>query len=978
MRFGILGAVQVWDDQGTPVSVGGPRVRALLALLALHAGGVVSSESLIDGLYGDEPPVGAGNALQSQVSRLRRALQGIAEVESSAAGYRLAVDPQDVDAHRFQRLADEASGREAAEKAALLDEALGLWRGPALADVPEARGRAVRFEEARITALEDRAAARLELGGHRELVAPLRELAEAHPLRERPRALLMRALYGSGRQGEALELYERTRRILADELGADPSAELSDVHLAILRGEPEPAAGPEPGPEPVRSRVPAQFTSFVGRDDDLARVGSLLRDARLVTLTGPGGAGKTRLAIEAGARAGGTFVDFAAVSSGEGQTALARTVMGALGLREAGVLPSGERLGPVERLETALGDRPALLIFDNCEHVIGSAAPLARRLLASCPGLRVLATSREALGITGEALWPVRQLAVPDARATLTEAAAAPAVRLFADRASAASPGFRLTAADLEDVIGICEALDGQPLAIELAAARLRALTVKEVADRLGDRFRLLSRGDRTQSPRHRTLRAVVEWSWDLLGPEEQRLARRLSVFTGGFTARAAREVCGGDEDLLLDLADRSLVQRTPSGRYRMLQTIYAYCAEQLEEAGEERELRRAHAEYFLTFAREADPHLRSAEQVAWLERLDADQENLHAALRWALDADTGLALRLVGVLASYWWLRGIRSEGSEAGLRLLRTLGDALPPELDEEYVVSVALVSLGSQEVPELPSLVARGDDLLNRIDRPLRQPYLLAMWALAAGPPKDSDDVDRILSERDSQFTGHPWNRALVEMGAGYLHLFRGRPELTEPYLNRALAGFRAVGERWGMTQTLDALSTAAEQVGDAPRALALLEEALVLVRELGSLADTAEILQRRGDVLTTLGRLDEARASHLSARDLARRVGAQGTLVAVHCGLGDLSRLEGDLDTATALYERALAECPPRWYASEIRARGLLGLAHVALARDDRPTALAHASHAVRAVRDHPLGRLLYQQAKTLLADLADPV
>ncbi|MEO3785740.1 TIGR04141 family sporadically distributed protein [Actinocorallia sp. B10E7] len=367
MRFGILGTVQVWDDQGTPVSVGGPRVRALLALLLLNAGKVVSPELLIDGLYGDEPPAGAGNALQSQVSRLRRVLKGIAEVESSAGGYRLAVDPQAVDAHRFRRLVADASGLGAAEKAALLEEALRLWRGPALADVPEARDQAVRFEEARATAVEDRAAARLELGEHRELVAPLRELAEAHPLRERPRALLMRALYGSGRQDEALELYERTRRMLADELGTDPSAELSDVHLAILRGEPEPASGPEP----VKARVPAQFTSFVGRADDLARIGSLLDDARLVTLIEPGGAGKTRLAIEAGARSGGTFADFAAVSAGEGQNTLARVVMGALGLREAGVLPSGERLGPVERLETALGDRPTLLIFDNCEHVIG-------------------------------------------------------------------------------------------------------------------------------------------------------------------------------------------------------------------------------------------------------------------------------------------------------------------------------------------------------------------------------------------------------------------------------------------------------------------------------------------------------------------------------------------------------------------------------------------------------------------------------
>jgi predicted ATPase/DNA-binding SARP family transcriptional activator len=553
MRFGILGAVEVWDEAGSPISVGGPRVRALLALLLLNAGKVVPAEFLIDGLYGDEPPAGAANALQSQVSRLRRGLRGLAEVELLPAGYRLAVPLDQVDAQRFLRLVAAAAGEAPAGKAARLDEALGLWRGPALADVPEAQGQAqaVWLEEARVTALEDRAEAGLALGGHRDLVAPLRELVGAHPLRERPRALLMRALYGSGRQSEALELFERTRQMLADELGTDPSAELAAVHLSILRAEREPTA---PAAGPVRAgpdtRLPAQLTSFVGRDDELGRISSLLNDARLVTLLGPGGAGKTRLSIEVGRQVGGeaVFTDLATVAAGAGQAALARSAMTALGLREVGVLPSGEQMEPVERLQAAMGDRAMLLILDNCEHVVADAAPFAQRLLASCPGLRILATSREALGITGETLWPVRHLPVPSPRDPLARAVTAPAVRLFADRASAAQPGFAVTADNLEDVIRICEALDGQPLAIELAAARLRALTVMEVAERLGDRFRLLSRGDRTKSPRHRTLRAVVEWSWGLLSPEEQELARRLTVFTGGFTPEAVLEVCDGDE----------------------------------------------------------------------------------------------------------------------------------------------------------------------------------------------------------------------------------------------------------------------------------------------------------------------------------------------------------------------------------------------------------------------------------------------
>ncbi|MER5646556.1 BTAD domain-containing putative transcriptional regulator [Streptosporangium sp. NPDC002524] len=698
MRFDILGPTRIRLDGGRVVVVGGQGMRALLVMLLLDAGRVVITERLIGGLYGDDPPASAANALQSQVSRLRRAL-GVQEmVEFHPAGYRLAADPGTVDAHRFERLAAEgrravASG-EHGRAVELLGEALSLWRGPALADVAEApfaQAPSARLERLRLDCVEDRVQAELELGRHRELVAELQELTAAHPFRERLYGQLMRALYGSGRQAEALEVYEGARRILGEEFGVDPSAELAAVHLAVLRADPAltgaltgastGVAADGAGPGPVRSGLWAPLTSFVGRESEMSRLRALLGEARLVTLVGPGGAGKTRLAGEVAARERGDvcFVELAPVL-GEGEAAQA--VLGALGARDAGLLPARGRPvpAPLDRLVAVLADRPVLLVLDNCEHLVAEVAELADRLLAVCPGLRVLVTSREALGITGEVLHPVAPLPVPRTGTAAGEALTYPAVRLFADRAAAVRPGFRVDDANVEQVLGICHALDGLPLALELAAARLRSLPVAEVASRLDDRFRLLSRGSRTALPRHQTLRAVVAWSWDLLDDDERSLAGRLTVFVGGATLEAAGRVCGLREDeavdLLSSLAEKSLVERVGE-RYRMLETIRAYCAERLAETGETEARREAHAAYYADLAATADSHLRDAGQLEWLRRLDEERDDLHAALRWAVDTGRiARGLRLLAGLAMYWWLRGRRSEGAALAADLLAAIG--------------------------------------------------------------------------------------------------------------------------------------------------------------------------------------------------------------------------------------------------------------------------------------------------------------
>ncbi|WP_121154013.1 AfsR/SARP family transcriptional regulator [Micromonospora pisi] len=974
MRFGILGPTRVLLPDGRHLPVGGARLRALLALLLVDAGRVVPVPRLIDGLYGDEPPRGAANALQSQVSRLRQALPGDDGtpplVEFHQTGYRLAVDPDQVDAHRFTRLA--AAGHRALaaghrqDAAALLHEALDLWQGQPLvdlADTPTGRALAARLEEARLAALEDRIEAELGLPTAAPPVGELRELVATHPLRERLRGQLIRALHTAGRTAEALAAYEDTRRTLADELGTDPSAELAALHLAILRaGElPHPHPTDEPVPArtahdttapagPPRNRPPGQLTSFVGREEELRRVGKLLGEARLVTLHGPGGAGKTRLAIEASSRQelDVCFVELAPVLPGAN---VAQAVLSALGVREAGLrTPADHHQDAADRLVAALTDRRLLLVLDNCEHVVTESATLAGRLLGTSPGLRILTTSREPLRLTGEVLCPISGLALPPQRSGPDAAGDYPAVRLFLDRATDVSPDFRLDAGNVDAVLRICRTLDGLPLAIELAAARLRALPVAEIDARLDDRFRLLSRGSRTALPRHQTLRAAVEWSWDLLDPAERLLAQRLTVFTGGATLASAEGVCGlpGHDlvEVLTSLVEKSLVE-VGDGRYRMLDTIRAYGAQRLVEAGEEKSLRQAHAEYFLDLARTADPYLRRTEQVEWLRQLDAERDNLHTALRRSIHAtDPTTALRLVSALSFYWWLRGLRGEGAALAGELLGRLGPQPPPDLAEEYVLCRLNAALdGSRDAgPRVGPGSAQW--LLRDLGRPPRQPFLLFLSAMASGPPEDgTTEIVLAMNEADAgMLGGDGWARALASIGLGVTLLFEGEPTAAEVELTRALHGFRELGDRWGTVLALASMVELADGRGDHSTALASMAEALRLAEELDSTVDLSDLLRIRGDVRVHAGDLTGAYADYGRAAELARQAGAPEMRAAARLGLAEVARLRGDLIQARELCDAALAECPQGWFgAAGTRLDVLVALGRIAEASDDVPAA-----------------------------------
>jgi predicted ATPase/DNA-binding SARP family transcriptional activator len=934
LRIGVLGPLQVRDGAGRGVPIGGRQLRVLLILLALDAGRVVPSGSLAGQLWPGEPPGHPGNALQTLVSRLRAELRraGLAEViESHPAGYRLAVPPDAVDATVFETLA--AQGRRAlaegdADTAArVLRSALQMWRGQPLADAAgcdAAEAAAAALTELRSSALADRIEADLALGEGASLVGEVRALVSADPLAERPRALLMRALYAAGRQAEALAVYHEARELLAGRLGVDPSAQLEHVYLLILRADP--SLYPEralvtPPPPSAAPRAGQPLTSFVGRDREVSLVLKNLAAARLVTLTGPGGVGKTRLAGEVSGHLHGPvwFVELASVTD---PAEVTYAVLDAVGAREPVIRRRGVQPGasPLDRLAAVLADRDEVLVLDNCEHVIEAAAALAGRVLAACPQMRIVATSRQPLRIEGETLCPVPPLAVPPPGPDTSAEPAGGAnesygsVRLLRDRAVAVRPDFELDVGNAAAVARICRALDGMPLAIELAAVWLRTLTPAQLAERLDDRFALLTGGSRTALPRHRTLRAVVDWSWGLLAPAERVLARRLAVFPAGATLGMAEQVCVGGLlpsaavlPALSGLVDKSIVavggDREPNPRYRMLETVRAYGLERLAEAGEQDQIRDAFTARYLDLAETADPLLRTAGQGRWLRELAAEQDNLLAALRLAItrrDADT--ALRFVLALGWYWMLRGQPGEPEALAREVLALDPRESSPRIAEARIVC-ALTSAGpSWEMdavqPALAAAVADYRELAH--GEPPSNPVA------AMGEPMLAlydRDPERALVVFDSYLnSADPWIRAAVPLMRGSFGYMLGHVDSAESDFREALAAFRGLGEAWGAASVLIQLAELAQLRADYVTAVAAVEEAGAAGRKLGAWGDFAYIDGVLAAIRLRMGDLERARADlERAERTAAERsaslddMGAWLALVRaeLHCREGDLA-------------------------------------------------------------------------------------
>ncbi|TDB76241.1 AfsR/SARP family transcriptional regulator [Actinomadura sp. KC216] len=920
----------------------------LLAMLLTDPGRPVSVDRLVDALWGDRPPRNPSGTLQARVSQLRRVLDDAepgarALLVSRPPGYLIDVAPDAVDAGRFTALTVQA--RETTDplaRARLLGEALALWRGPAFdgLDLPHGTATtavttaAAELEERRLVALEEHAEARLELGEHAALSADLAAEVARHPLRERLRAAHLRALYRAGRQSEALAAYHDLRERLADELGVDPSPELSALYMSMLEQEPSEAGRPR-----TASRLPTTIGELIGRGDAVERARAHLVSDRLVTLTGPGGVGKTRLALETAARSAGDhpdgvwMVELAAEQAGTAAD-VAEPVARVLGLWDEG----GD--GPVERLVRALAARRSLLVLDNCEHLIEPAAELAGRLLAGAPGLRILATSREPLGLPGERLQIVPPLDLPGRETAPDALLKSSAVRLFAARAAAAAPGFALDEASAPWVASICRRLDGLPLALELAATRVRALGVRELAARLDDRFRILADARHGGPARQRTLRAMIDWSWELLTVPERVALRRLVVHAGGCTLDAAETVCDTDATVLARLVDRSLITRAEDdGRYRLLESVAAYALERLREAGEEDEFRHRHARYYTALAERAAERLRGPEQPEWLDVLDREAANLTTALK---HGDAAVTVRLANALGWYWFLRGRFGEARnafEAASRPPATPSAETATWLaaftmlsgetkDSEQLRQTALATHAAHQKDELAQ--AKAEWLLSHVH-----------WAygdLAANEERVAHAISVFRAHGDRWFTAAALTtRAKFALGHGRLAAAREDAETS-------IAMFDELGDPWGRLEASDALARHAEIIGDHGEVARHHRAALRVAEDLRMWPEVSYRLSGLGRVALLTGDLDQAHDLHERALDLAGRHAARSAREFAEIGLGLVARARGDLDAAEAHLRASLG-----WL------RGIGGTAGIAFAhaqlgfiaeeRGDAETALA---------------------------------
>ncbi|MEU6405994.1 BTAD domain-containing putative transcriptional regulator [Streptomyces sp. NPDC046985] len=1002
VRYRILGTTQALRPDGTAVPVGGARLRALLTVLALRPGRAVPVPVLVDEVWDGDPPADAPGALQALVGRLRRAL-GADAVASADGGYRLTAQTDDVDLHRFERLADE--GRRAlddgdpAKAAAVLDDALALWRGPALADLPDRTAQAARWESRRLEARRARLAAALALGQGERALPELSALCDAHPLDESLQALRLRALREAGRTAEALAAYEDVRRLLADRLGSDPGPELRALHARLLtaattdepgpgaatgpaatgpggstgpggpgsstgrhggpsssRGPggtadsadsadfaypggsgspgasadgrpahpgphaPSPAADSAPPPASLAAPAPgppsnlrARLTSFVGREADIEALRADLADARLVTLLGPGGAGKTRLSQEAAEavrpalRDGVWLAELAPVDDPDD---VPEAVLTALGARETVLYGAGaeemraavaDRDDPVERLVERCARRRMLLLLDNCEHVVEAAARLAEELLARCPHLTVLATSREPLGVPGELLRPVEPLPEPVA------------LRLFADRGAAVRPGFRIDAD--EDTAAasaeICRRLDGLPLAIELAAARLRLLTPRRIADRLDDRFRLLTSGSRTVLPRQQTLRAVVDWSWELLEADERTVLSRLSVFAGGCDLAAAEAVCGPAAADALgslgSLVDKSLVVAAPGPdgemRYRLLETVAEYAGERLDETGDRDRAERAHLTHYRELARTSDPLLRGPRQREAIARFELEYENLRTALRRAVAArDEQEGICLILSLVAYWQMRDLRIEARNWCAEVM-----ALGPDPFAEPVRRAAPVWQWCTEAP--PPMTG---EVLAEARRGVHLAHLACMdTELEAWESPAAKRKLRAIAE--TYEPGMPQICRTPGMVWFFAVLMIGDVGRIRVIVDAAVDTCRgAPGFEWELANALqmraNLLANRTDWAGDAARDA---DEALEIHRRLGDAWGVAEALSARGEALERSGRYREAAADFEAAVAHAERLDARAQVAVLNARLGSALLEAGERERGERILREVIA-------------------------------------------------------------------
>ena len=916
MDIRILGPIEVRAN-GEALPLGGLRERALLALFALSPGQTISTDRLIDELWGEDLPANPSNALQALVSRLRRAV-GSDAVVTRAPGYFLDVPPEAVDATRFRALVDAAGNEtDLAVRSQLFGEALSLWRGPAFAEFPFeefAQRESSTLEELRLAAIEGRIAADLESGGGAELVPELEQLVAAHPLRESLRVSQMLALYRAGRQAEALRAYTAARDVLGEELGIEPGPELQALEESILTQDASlHPSQPDDTPAPRRAQLPARLASFVGREEEMAQVAAAFATSRLVTLTGTGGAGKTSLAIEVGRSReaeysdGVWLVELAPVMD---SALVANTLVTALHLEQvadfgAGVSPDAD---PLVTVVEYLRARRTLLILDNCEHVIEAVAAVAETILLACPSVEVLATSRDRLGISGELLWRVPSLGISNGSSD--------AVKLFVERAQAVNPSFSPGLAEIDHIGNICRKVDGMPLGIELAAARVRSLSVEEIAQRLDRDIGILRGGPRGAVHRHQTLRGTIDWSYRLLPPKEADLFASLSVFHGSFAlegaeAAASPELFEGPEvlDSVESLIDSSMVAPVSvetAGRYRMLETLRIYAGEKLAGADNADATMRRLLVYFLRSMAPAEDGLRGADQLAWLDRIEADHDTIRGVLDWAAVHAPDDGLRLAGMLGWFWYLRG---SGEEARERLGDLL-DAAEPDAHSRARGDAHLFRSLSDPRPERArsGFEAAREAYTDAAYDPglANAKAMIAVWGF-----EPVETIARLDEAADlSANAGYEWGVALVRFlqtsvaSAGHDYATQNR------LAHEAASRFAALGDRWGQAYSLYSRGAALRAMGEYDKAEEAFRAALEHARPMRMRREMAMLMSELAGIAMMRDDPEAAGRWLADAQRYADEVPFADTQGMVHNTLGRLARLRGDLDEALRLHREAV--------------------------------------------------------------------
>jgi predicted ATPase/DNA-binding SARP family transcriptional activator len=872
------------------------RPAAIVKLLALQPDIRLHREQLLDALWPDLDPDSAANNLRVALHVARRGLAAAGAPPDqflTRDGDRVLLGPPDrvvVDTLEF---ATAASRAWQSDDPSIAEHALSLYRGDLLPEDPYEDWAAARREGVRASYLTllDRLAGLHEARGQFAAAVAARERAlVAEPLDEAVHVALMRLHAAMGHPASALAQFARLQAVLDRELGAEPDRQTRELAAAIREGRFTPAIAPAPPAisqaAPTRiavaapARLPIAVDALVGRERELAEIARLFSSARMLTLTGPGGTGKTRLAMEVARSAAGRFPDgvaFVDLAPVRDPSQVTPAIARALAVEESGIKPTGDLVAE------AIGDARVLLVLDNLEHLTDAGSDIAA-LPAACPALTILATSRARLRLRGEQEYPVSPLGLPEhaqhGRApSVADVAEAPAMKLFAIRAAEARPDFALTADNVHAALAVCRRLDGLPLAIELAAARIRLLTPAQLQQRLAHSLDVLGAAAQDVPARQRTLRDTVAWSHDLLAPTERRVFRRLSAFAGGWTLDAAAAVAAAEDDgstidivaALGALVDQSLVVAQPAGegdetRYTMLETIREFAAERLDASPEADRIANRHGEVFLTLAEEAEPHLEGPDQGGWLERLDREYANLAVALRRLSNADADKALRLGGALWRFWWLRGRIAEGR-------RQLGDLLALPMDADPVARAKIVD-GAGVLAENQGDYEAAVDLYREA---------VSLWERAG-------DQRRVA-------------RSLLNLGNAAA--FQGDGDRAAAFYDDGLARLRDLGDRRGVAVALTGLGLTASLEGACELAAARDEEALPLWRGRGDQQGLALTLDNLGEAELHRGRLTQAERRHDEALTILEGLGARRGVASATINLGLVARAAGDRDRATDL-------------------------------------------------------------------------